>query len=46
LSVTVIGVPGGPPTPQGDLYSLGELMFTVLSGRYPYEADEVPANAS
>ena len=34
---------GGPPTPQADLYSLGVLMFTLLSGRYPYEADDLDA---
>ena len=32
---------GAPPSPHTDLYALGVLMFELLSGRRPYEADSM-----
>ena len=34
---------GEPATVQSDLYSLGVLLFRLLSGRYPVEADSIDA---
>jgi eukaryotic-like serine/threonine-protein kinase len=32
---------GEPPTPQSDLYSLGVLLFHLLTAAYPYNADDL-----
>jgi tetratricopeptide (TPR) repeat protein len=34
---------GGPPTAQSDLYGLGVMLFTLLTQRFPYEADSLDA---
>jgi serine/threonine-protein kinase len=34
---------GGPPTPQSDLYSLGVLLFTLLTDKFPYPTGDLDA---
>jgi len=36
---------GGMPSPQGDVYAVGILMFQLVSGRLPYNADNPVAMA-
>ena len=36
---------GGPPSPPSDTYAVGVILFQLLTGRYPYQADTAVATA-
>jgi serine/threonine-protein kinase len=42
-SLTIEQARGEPPEPRSDLFALGSLLYQMLTGRHPFEADRVAA---
>jgi tRNA A-37 threonylcarbamoyl transferase component Bud32 len=43
VSVAPEVLEGAAPDPAGDIYSLGVLLYFLVSGRYPVEGDDLPS---